>query len=693
MRCGGLGQGHEAALPAGKVASRPKNRYVTGFGSQPRLDGRRPDLCLRVPDPACRFTMNQRASLDASTLGAGWRVLQRHLRYASGDPRKLLWIARRAWQIVSTGRLRGVLQRHRVVENFYRDYPAWLEAAERDAATRVALYAQQARDWPSRPRFSVLMPVYCPNPGFLGQAIESVVEQDYPDWELCIVDDASLDQAHMAQLVVLAARDTRVRVSRRRKNGGTAVATNDALAAASGDYCVFLDQDDLLAKSALFEFAARIALRPQADLVYADEDHVDAAGVRSRPFFKPDWDPEWLRTTNCVLHPVAVRTTYLRSIGGLRTGLDGVQDWDLMLRIAETAKPGAVEHVPRVLYHWREHPGSTAAGVYEKPGIVAAQERALRDAIARRDELADVEQIAGGWRIRYGLPADPPLVSIVVPTRDRVDLLRRCVAGLRKRTDYARWEAVIVDNGSSEPDAVQFIASLARDRRFRVLHEARAFNYSALCNAGVAAAQGEIVVLLNNDVSPINADWLPELVGHALRPEIGMVGAMLYYPNDTIQHAGVVLGLNGIADRPYIGYPRGFRGMDGRLLAVHTVTAMITACSALRRQLYLEVGGMDEALQIACNDLDLCLRVAERGYRNVLTPHAELYHDESASRGYQYGTGTNAQEAADEARFREKWRGRLHGDPTYNPNLSLEGAAFSLAHSSIGAAAGAGTPP
>jgi len=679
MRCGGLGLGPEAALPAGKVASRPKNRYVTGFGSPPRLDGRPPDRCLRAPAPACRFTMNQRASLDTSALGAGWRVLQRHLRYASDDPRKLLWIARRAWQIVSTGRLRGVLQRHRVVEDFYRDYPAWLEAAERDAAKRVALYAQQATHWPSRPRFSVLMPVYCPNPRLLEQAIASLVEQDYPDWELCIVDDASPDQGHAANLAALAARDPRVRVSRRRKNGGIAVATNDALAAATGDYCLFLDQDDLLAKSALFEFAVRAVERPQADVLYADEDHIDAAGVRSRPFFKPDWDPEWLRTTNCVLHPVAVRTAFLRGIGGLRTGLDGVQDWDLMLRIAEAAKPGAVLHIPRVLYHWREHSGSTAAGVYEKPGIVAAQERALRDAIARRDEVADVEQVAGGWRIRYGLPADPPLVSIVVPTRDRADLLRRCVAGLRKRTDYARWEAVIVDNGSAEADAVQFIASLARDRRFKVLHEEGAFNYSALCNAGVAAARGEVVVLLNNDVDPINADWLAELVGHALRPEIGMVGALLYYPDDTIQHAGVVLGLNGIADRPYIGYPRGFRGMDGRLLAVHTVTAMITACAAVRRQLYLDVGGMDESLQIACNDLDLCLRIAESGYRNVLTPHAELYHDESASRGYQYGTATNVQEAADEERFREKWRGKLQRDPTYNANLTLEGAAFSLA--------------
>jgi len=623
--------------------------------------------------------MNQRASLDTSALGAGWRVLNRHLRYAAGDPRKLLWIARRAWQIVSSGRLPGVLQRHRVVEDFYRDYPAWAAADERAAARRVAAYAEEVAQWPARPRFSVLMPVFCPPLPFLEQAVQSVVDQGYPHWELCIVDDGSPDSAHFGWLDALAAREPRVRFLRRPENGGIARATNDALASANGDYCLFLDQDDLLARGALFEFAAHVAGRPHADVVYADEDRIDAAGERSQPFFKPDWDPEWLRTTNCVLHPVAVRTALLRQLGGLRAGLDGVQDWDLMLRLAETSRPDAVGHIPHVLYHWREHPGSTAAGVYEKSGIVAAQARALRDSIARRGDTADIEPAAGGWRIRYALPADPPLASIVIPTRDRVELLRRCVTGLRERTDYARWEAIIVDNDSADPEALQFIASLAGDRRFKVLRERGGFNYSALCNAGADAAGGDIVVLLNNDIDPINADWLDELVAHALRPEIGLVGAMLYYPDDTIQHAGVVLGLNGVADRPYIGYPRGFRGLDGRLLAVHTVSAMITACSAVRRDVYRAAGGMDETLAIACNDLDLCLRVAALGYRNILTPHAELYHDESASRGYHYRTETNAQEVADEARFREKWRGKLGRDPTYNPNLTLDGTAFSLA--------------
>ena len=623
--------------------------------------------------------MKENVSLDASTLSAAWRVLRRHLRYAAGNPRKLLWIARRIWQIVSSGQLRGVLQRHRVVQDIYQDYAAWSQIEERNAIDRIAGYRAQVAQWPIRARFSVLMPVYSPPQPFLEQAIQSVLDQQYPDWEMCIVDDGSPTTAHFDWLDALAAREGRVQFLRQKDNGGIAVATNAALAAISGDYCLFLDQDDILAPSALFEFAARIIERPLAEMLYADEDRIDSAGVRSRPFFKPDWDPEWLRTTNYVLHPVVFRTAFLRAIGGLRTGLDGVQDWDVVLRAGETAKPAAIEHIPRVLYHWREHAGSTAAGIYEKAGVVFAQERALRDSIARRGEIAEVEKVGGAWRIRYALPAEPPLVSIVIPTRDRVDLLRRCIEGLRKRTAYARWEAIIVDNGSTDAEAIRFVRSLAKDARFKLVRDERNFNYSALCNNGVAAARGEIVVLLNNDVEPIEADWLKELVTHARRPEIGLVGALLYYPNDTIQHAGVVIGLNGVADRPYIGYPRGFRGVDSRLLSVHTVTAMITACAAVRRSVYQRVGGMDETLPINCNDLDLCLRVADLGLRNVLNPHAELYHYESASRGYHYGTATNVQEADEEAHFREKWRGRLDRDPAYNPNLTLAGTAYSLA--------------
>jgi GT2 family glycosyltransferase len=616
--------------------------------------------------------------LENTALGAGWRVLRRHLRNAGGNPRKILWIAKRAFQIARAGQLRGVLRRHSVVEDLYGDYAAWAMADDAAARERSARLLQECGKWNPGPRFSVLVPMYEPPLAFLTEAIQSVLGQNYPNWELCLVDDASPDRDHLQSLESLSESDPRVRLHRRPENGGIAAATNDGLALAAGDFCLFLDQDDVLAPWALLEFAARVAERPDVTLLYADEDHIDAEGSRSRPFFKPDWDPEWLRTTNCVMHPVAVRTDVLRSLGGVRTGIDGVQDWDLLLRVSGAVAPGRIEHVPRVLYHWRTHPGSTAAGVYEKAGIVRAQEQALRDSIARRGDRAEVERGVGGWRIRYALPDDRPLVSFVIPTRDRVDLLRMCAEGLSERTSYRPWEAVIVDNGSSDVEALAYLGSLSEDSRFCIVRDPREFNYAALCNRGVSEAKGDIVVLLNNDVDPINPDWLSELVSLCLRPGIGMVGAVLYYPNDTIQHAGVILGLNGVADRPYIGYPRGFRGVDNRLAAVHTVTAMITACAALRRNLYLEVGGMDESLPVDCNDLDLCLRVSEQGFRNILTPHAELYHHESASRGYHYLLGSASRLSDDEVRFGEKWRGRVGADPTYSPNFALQGAAYSL---------------
>lgn len=623
--------------------------------------------------------MHSPPSPDASRLGAGWRVLQRHLRYARRDPRKLAWIVRRAWQIIVRGELGGVLQRHRVVENFYAGYEEWIKVRDAERAVQHAAVKTHLANRTARPSFSVLMPVYQPPLPFFEAAVRSVLNQNYADWQLCLVDDGSRDKSHLAALRAWISGDDRVQLVERDTNGGIAIATNDALVLARGDYCVFVDHDDLLAPDALLLIADAITSNPDALLLYGDEDYVDADGRRSRPILKPDWDPEWLRTTNYVLHPTVVRTDFLRRIGGVRSGIDGVQDWDLLLRIAEHASRRQIVHVPEILYHWRLHGGSTAAGVNEKSGIVAAQKKVLLETLDRRGESAAIESTTGGWRIKFELPSTPPVVSAVIPTRDRADLLEKCLQGLRERTSYSYWQAVIVDNGSVESQTLALLDSLRKDARFKVIRDDRPFNYAALCNAGVRTADGRIIVLLNNDIEPIAPDWLEELVRHAVRPCIGMVGATLYYPNDTIQHAGVVVGLNGVADRPYVGYPRGFRGVDARLGYVRTVTAMITACAAIRRETYDTVGGMDEALPIACNDIDICLRVADLGLSNIITPFAELYHHESASRGYHYQTAASVQETADEERFREKWGARATFDPMYNPNLTRNGLAFSLA--------------
>jgi len=470
-----------------------------------------------------------------------------------------------------------------------------------------------------------------------------------------------------------------VRVITRRANGGIAHATNDALREARGDWCAFLDHDDLLAPDALLCVAEAIARKSSLALVFSDEDKLDADGVRTRPWFKPAFDGEWLRTTNCVLHFMVVRTALLRELGGLATGIDGAQDWDLVLRVEERAGRDRIERLPFMLYHWREIPGSTAASVFEKPALLAAQRKVIADTLARRGERGAATHTTHGWRIAYALPDPPPLVSFVIPTRDRVELLRACIASLRAHTDYPAFEFVIVDNESREPAAVAYLDELARTGAARVVRYPHPFNYAAQCNLGAREARGAVVALVNNDIEATDPGWLRELVSLAARPGIGLVGATLRYPDATLQHAGVILGLNGVGDRPWIGTPPGYAGPYGRALATREMAAMITACAVVMRDRYWAAGGMNEALPVSCNDLDFCLRLARAGLRNLVTPHAVLVHHESASRGLADDPENARRSAAEEAQFAALWPEAMADDPWYNPNLARAGSAYALA--------------
>lgn len=603
-------------------------------------------------------------------------MLRRHLRYARADPRKLFWVARRALNLARDGAIGGVLERHLVEQGQYADYATWCAryepAAGSDFSARVNALAR-------RPLISILLPVWNPPPQFLAEAIASVRAQGYPDWELCIVDDASTAPAVRECLERESATEPRIRVRRRAANGGIAQATNDAQAMAQGEYCAFLDHDDKLAPDALLSMAEAIAESPDTLLFFSDEDKLDAAGQRTQPFFKPAWDGEWIRTTNCVLHLLVVRTQTLRALGGLASGIDGAQDWDLVLRVAEVAGRARIRHLPQVLYHWRELPGSTAAAAFEKPQLVAAQRQVIMDTLRRRGESGEPRLGAAGWRIEYALPDPQPLVSIVIPTRDRVELLRSCIASIHARTSYRAYEIVLVDNDSHEARAEAYLNQLARTGKARVIRYLKPFNYAAQCNLGVREARGAMIALLNNDIEVLTPGWLNELVSLAARPGTGLVGATLYYPDGTLQHAGVVLGLNGVGDRPWIGTQRGFAGPYGRARAVREVSAMITACAVVSRERYLKAGGMNEMLAVSCNDLDLCLRLTRAGYHHLLTPYAELVHHESASRGYADAPANEELCRTEEARFAALWQQELVADPLYNPNLTLQGNAYALA--------------
>jgi len=431
-------------------------------------------------------------------------------------------------------------------------YERWLDAYERDDPGTLAA----ARDgWVVPPVITVALPVCDPPPGILEAAIASVERQSYPHWRLRIADDASKDPAVRAVLAAAAARDDRIQVTWRPERGHISAATNTALAMAEGGWVGFLDHDDLLHPHALHHVAAAIVADPELDLVFSDEDKIDAIGSRFGPHFKPDFDPDRVLGQNYVCHLAVYRRALVDGVGGLREGLEGSQDHDLLLRVMEVSAVDRVRHLPRPLYHWRAIAGSTALTVESKPYAVAATRRAVAGHLQRRHPGARLVETAAWHRILWPLPDPPPLASIVVATRDRLELLRRCVDGVLHATEYPAREVLLLDNGSERPETLAWLREIVADPRVRVLRRPGPFNFSALMNDGAAAARGDVLVFLNNDVEPRDASWLDELVRQACRPDVGAVGAKLLYPDRTVQHGGVVLAADYVARHVDVGLP------------------------------------------------------------------------------------------------------------------------------------------
>jgi GT2 family glycosyltransferase len=553
------------------------------------------------------------------------------------------------------------------------DYTGWAMRFDAITAERLEdLRARATHLGPHGPSISLLVPVYQTPERWLRRCIESVIAQAYANWQLCLVDDASPDPRVMEILREYADRDTRIEVARRDDNGHISASSNTALGMARGEFVALLDHDDELRPHALLEVAEAIAAQPDLGLIYSDEDKIDEQGRRFDPYFKPDWDPDLLRSQNYVCHFTTIRTDLARSVGGFREGYEGSQDHDLILRCTERLLPLQIRHIPRVLYHWRAIPGSTALTRDAKDYASSAGVRAVSDHLARRHPGARAEELSHGhYRVHWPMPDPAPKVSLVVPTRDRADLLRMCIESILARTVYPDFEVVVVDNQSTDPDALAYMAALERDGRARVLRYDAPFNYSAINNWAVRQCDGDVIGLVNNDIEVISPDWLQEMASQAIRREIGAVGAMLYYPDDRIQHAGVILGIHGVGAHIYAGMPRGYPGHGGRARVVQSLSAVTAACLLVRREAYESVGGLDERLRVAFNDVDFCLRLREAGYRNLWTPFAELYHHESASRGHE-DTEEKKQRFAGEVEFmRQRWGDTLLADPAYNANLSL----------------------
>ena len=560
-------------------------------------------------------------------------------------------------------------------------YLAWIAQNDRfDNAARGRLAARtHALGQP--PIISILVPTWETAEPWLRAAIESVRGQAYPHWQLCIADDASAAPHVRAILEEYARSDPRIVFCVRPERGHISAATNSALELARGDWITFLDHDDELHPAALACLALEIAAHPDAELIYTDEDKIDIEGRRSTPYFKPDWNPELIIGQNFVCHLAAYPAERLRALGGMRIGFEGCQDWDLVLRATGARNDARVRHIPRVLYHWRMLPGSTALDHGAKEYVIAAGERTLREHFERIDlpkTLLAVNE-SGHWRASYPLPDPPPLISILIPTRNQRGHLERCVESVRTKTTYPNFEIIVVDNQSDDPATLELLALWERESTVRVLRYDAPFNYAALHNFAVPKCSGELICMLNNDTEVISPRWLHEMAGHAIRPTTGAVGAMLLYPDGTIQHAGIFVGVGGVADHPFKREPRECRGQMSRLHVTQNLSAVTGACLLVRKALYVEAGGLDERnLAVAYNDVDFCLRLLEIGYRNVWTPLAVLYHHESLSRGYEDTPQKLARLRGEFDYMRARWSAQLDHDPAYNPNLTLERNDFGL---------------
>lgn len=564
----------------------------------------------------------------------------------------------------------------------YRDWIKEFDAISEDDRAEMD---QAINAMANHPKFSVVMPVYNTPIKLLRECIESVLHQIYPNWELCIADDNSSDPEVREVLEEYAKRDDRIKVVFRTENGHISRASNSAIEVATGDWIALLDHDDLLAPNALFCMADAINSNPNAKMLYSDEDKVDLRGARSQPYFKSAWNERLLFEQNMVCHLAAYDADLVQEIGGLREGFEGAQDHDLVLRVTERIRVDQIVHIPHILYHWRVMPGSTALDAGEKSYALEAGIKALQEAVERRGLNGHVEaaEDLSYYRLKLNAPEASPLVSIVIPTRDGLDVLKPCVDSVLQKTTYSNFEILIVDNQSEKDETLEYFKELEAVPNVRVLLYDDKFNYSAINNFAVHHSAGSLVCLLNNDTEVISPDWLTEMVAELSQSGVGAVGAKLLYTDGTVQHAGVVLGIGaeerGVAGHGMVGIPANAEGYFSYARLAREVSAVTAACLLTRRDIFENVGGLNEDnLQVAFNDIDFCLKIREAGHRIIWTPYALLHHHESKSRGFEDTPEKIERFERERDYMLDRWGDVLRQDPYYNPNLALDRGVYTL---------------
>ncbi len=633
------------------VAGSGVSRVEVQLGSAPAVEARyglyRPDVAQRFPEVPNAERSGYEARLNTAAVPDGRHAIVIRAFSRAGAKREI--------QV-------PVLIDH--IHGFADPYHRWIAEFEQPEA---ALAATRLAVLPLRPLVSVIVPIYRTKPEFLEKALDSVRMQSYENWELCLADDCSRSPEIDGILDRYAGQDARIKVVRLPARRGISAASNAALALATGEFVALLDHDDELAPHALLYFIEALNREPEADVFYSDEDHLDETGLRSDPFFKPDWSPDLILAENYVCHLMIFRRELCLKVGGFRSEYDLSQDHDLLLRMSRAARK--IVHIPRILYHWRTEVYSAARASERRKQALDSSRRAVEDHLRAMGLRAVVEPGAAPsrWRVRYAIPADQ-WVRIIVPCGGRVELLERCLETVTEKTEYPHYEIVVVDN-SSGVKVERFVRGWSRGgRRAGYLDfRGRPFNFAAMNNAAARDCQAPLLLFLNDDVAVINPDWLTAMVELAARPEVGAVGAKLLYPDGRIQHAGVVLGIFGLCGHAFKGVLSGERVYFDFPDVIRNVSAVTAACMMTPTRKFWECGGFDEeAFPVAYQDVDLCLKLGQRGYRILYTPHAQLYHYEAASKRAEDYAPRRAEAQA----LWERWRAFIEHDPFYNPNLT-----------------------
>ena len=574
-------------------------------------------------------------------------------------------------------------------------YGPWFEQ-HKAGAQELNAQSKREKTFSKRPLISIVVPCYCTPERYLMEMLDSVRQQSYSHWQLCLADATPSKMVQeLVEEYCSKWEESRIKYCHLEQNQGIAANTNAGIALAEGEWIGLLDHDDLLAPEALYEIVALLNRKPEVQVIYSDEDQVEERrGVleHTNPHFKPDFSLDLLRSNNYITHFLCVNRKVLEQVGGLQTEFDGAQDYDFILRCTGVATE--IGHVPKILYHWRVHSGSTSDNPMSKQYAYEAGQRALEEHLKRVGQPGTVSQLVhfGFYRVKY-LVSGNPLVSILIPNKDQSDTLRRCIQSL-ERASWSNYEVIIVENNSNEPETFQYYKELCREQQEGAIYARgnlaggqpvtvvvweHGFNYSAINNFGASYAKGEYLVLLNNDIEILTTDWLEELLGNCQRPEVGIAGARLYYPDNTVQHAGIVMGIDGIAANMFPGLRRGQEGYFHKAAIQLNYSAVTAACLMVPTELYQQVGGMEEKLAVAFNDVDFCLRVGKEGYLVVYDPFVEAYHYESKSRGKE-DTKEKVRRFEQEIEFiRTRWIEVLkEGDPYYNPNFSLKKCNYAL---------------